>query len=41
MVWGENVKDVVWSITYDEGADALLVTRPTTGERHILRRVSR
>ena len=41
LVWGENTKDVVWVITYDEGADTLLVTRPSTGERHILRRVSR
>ena len=40
-VLGEDVKDVVWAITYDEGADALLVARPSTGERHILRRVSR
>jgi hypothetical protein len=41
LVWGENTQDVVWEITYDEGADTLLLTRPTTGERHILRRVSR
>ena len=41
IVWGENTKDVVWVITYDEGADTLLATRPTSGERHILRRVSR
>jgi hypothetical protein len=41
VVWGENAKDVVWVITYDEGADTLLATRPATGERHILRRVSR
>jgi hypothetical protein len=40
LVWGENTQAVVWEITYDEGADALLVTRPATGERHILRRVS-
>jgi hypothetical protein len=41
VVWGENTQAVVWQVTYDEGADALLVTRPSTGERHILRRVSR
>ena len=41
LVWGENTQAVVWQVTYDEGADALLVTRPSTGERHILRRVSR
>jgi hypothetical protein len=40
VVWGENPKDVVWVITYDEGAEALLVTRPSTGERHVLRRAS-
>ena len=40
LVWGENTQAVVWEITYDEGADTLLVTRPSTGERHILRRVS-
>jgi len=40
LVWGANPQAVVWRITYDEGADALLVTRPSTGERHILRRVS-
>ena len=41
LVWDENTQAVVWQITYDEGADTLLVTRPSTGERHILRRVSR
>jgi hypothetical protein len=41
LVWDEDTKDVVWVITYDEGAEALLVTRPTTGERHVLRRVSK
>ena len=40
LVRGANTQAVVWRITYDEGADALLVTRPSTGERHILRRVS-
>jgi hypothetical protein len=41
LMSGENTTDVVWVITYDEGADTLLVTSPSTGERHILRRVSR
>jgi hypothetical protein len=41
VVWGENPQDVVWRITYDEGADVLLLTRPDGSERHILRRVSR
>jgi hypothetical protein len=40
LVWGENTQAVVWEITYDAGADTLLVTSPSTGERHILRRVS-
>lgn len=40
LVRDANTQAVVWRITYDEGADALLVTRPSTGERHILRRVS-
>jgi hypothetical protein len=40
LVWGENTQAVVWQITYDEGADTLLVTSPSTGERHIVRRVS-
>ncbi len=41
VIWGENVQDVVWRITYDEGADVLLLTRPDGTQRHILRRVSR
>lgn len=41
LVWGEDAQDVRWVITYDEGADALLLTRPSGAERHILRRVSR
>ena len=28
VIWGENAQDVVWRITYDEGADVLLLTRP-------------
>jgi hypothetical protein len=40
VVWGENTQDIVWRITYDEGADVLLLTRPDGSERHILRRVS-
>jgi hypothetical protein len=41
VIWGENTQDVVWRITYDEGADVLLLARPDGGERHILRRVTR
>jgi hypothetical protein len=40
LVSDETAQTVVWQITYDEGADTLLVARPSTGERHILRRVS-
>jgi hypothetical protein len=40
VVWGENAQDVVWRITYDEGADVLLLTTPDGGGRDILRRVS-
>ncbi len=40
LVWSENTEDVRWVITYDEGADALLLARPDGSERHILRRVS-
>jgi hypothetical protein len=40
LVWGENTQDVRWVITYDEGADAILLARPDGSERHILRRVS-
>jgi hypothetical protein len=41
VVLGENTQDVVWRITYDEGADVLLLARPDGSERHILRRVTR
>ena len=40
LVWDDNTQAGVWEITYDEGADTLLVARPATGERHILRRIS-
>lgn len=40
LVWGESLEDARWVITYDEGADALLLARPDGSERHILRRVS-
>lgn len=40
VVLGENAQDVVWRITYSEGADVLLLTRPDGSERHVLRRVS-
>ena len=41
VIWGENTQDVVWRVTYDEGADVLLLARPDGSERHILRRVTR
>jgi hypothetical protein len=37
----ESTGDVIWRITYDEGADVLLLTAPDASGRHILRRVSR
>ena len=40
VVRGEDTQDVVWVISYDEGAEALLVGRPDGRERHILRRIS-
>ena len=40
VVSGEGTGDVIWRITYDEGADVLLLTTPDGGGRHILRRVS-
>ncbi|MGE5228824.1 MAG: hypothetical protein ACM3MJ_03790 [Deltaproteobacteria bacterium] len=40
LVLDRDTQDVRWVITYDEGADALLLTRPSGTERHILRRVS-
>jgi hypothetical protein len=40
LVWDENTQEMRWIITYDEGADALLLARPDGSERHILRRVS-
>lgn len=36
----KNTQDVLWVITYDPGADALLLARPAGSERHVLRRVS-
>ena len=41
VIWGENTQDVVWRVTYDEGADVLLLARPDGSERHVLRRVRR
>jgi hypothetical protein len=41
VIGGESAQDVEWLITYDEGADVLLLTRPDGTQRHILRRVSR
>jgi hypothetical protein len=33
-------RDVLWSIVYDAGADALIVTQPGGGDSFILRRIS-
>jgi hypothetical protein len=41
VISGESAQDVVWRVTYDEGADVLLLARPDGSERHILRRVTR
>lgn len=40
LVLDENARDILWTISYDEGADALLLARPDGAERHVLRRVS-
>ena len=39
-VWGENTKDIVWVINYNERTDTLILTRPGGGDLHGLRRVS-
>jgi hypothetical protein len=41
VVSREGAGGVIWRISYDEGADVLLLTSPDGSERHILRRVSR
>jgi len=41
VVLSPDAQDTVWVITYDEGADALLVARADGTQRHILRRVPR
>jgi hypothetical protein len=41
VVYKESDADIVWRITYDDGADVLLLTRPDGSQRHVLRRVSR
>jgi hypothetical protein len=41
VIRGGTTQDVVWRVTYDEGADVLLLARPDGSERHILRRVRR
>lgn len=40
LVYGDGPQDVVWRITYGEGADVLLLTQPDGSRRHILRRAS-
>jgi hypothetical protein len=39
-IWGENTKDVVWVVTYDEQNDTLTLTRPHRSDTHALKRVS-
>jgi hypothetical protein len=39
-IWGENTKDVVWVVNYNERTDTLILTRPGGGGLHGLRRVS-
>jgi hypothetical protein len=41
VVRADGSPEVVWRITYDAGADVLLLARPDGSERHILRRISR
>jgi hypothetical protein len=40
LVYDEGEQDVLWSLIYDEGADALIVTQPDGGDTFILRRIS-
>ena len=39
LIWGENKKDVVWTVAYDEQTDTLTLTRPHGGESHTLKRI--
>jgi hypothetical protein len=41
VVLAADGQDIVWRVTYDDGADVLLLTLPDGTGRHILRRVSR
>jgi hypothetical protein len=40
LVYDADGQDVLWSLIYDEGADALIVRQPGDGDTVILRRVS-
>lgn len=40
LVYDAEEQDVRWSIVYDEGADALIVSRRGGGDTFILRRIS-
>ena len=40
LVFDSEQRDVLWSIAYDAGADALIVTQPGGGDSFILRRIS-
>jgi hypothetical protein len=37
-IWGENTKDVMWIVTYEEARDTITLTRPQTGQSHTFRR---
>lgn len=39
LIWGEGEGNVVWTMTYDEKADMLTLTRPHGGETHTLKRI--
>lgn len=41
VVSQQSTGEIIWRITYDEGADVLLLTLPDGTQRHVLRRVSR
>jgi hypothetical protein len=40
VVFDTEGQQALWSIVYDAGADALIVTQPAGGDSFVLRRVS-
>ncbi len=40
QVFDAEQQRVLWSIVYDDGADALIVTQPAGGDSFVLRRIS-